>query len=576
MKNLCTLLLIIITVFVTQNFLNAQSFTPLNTNLEGVAYGTSDWGDIDNDGDLDLVISGKKSDESGFAMLYINNEGMLEAEDIGLPQVFNGEVAFGDYDNDDDLDLLITGVSATGVISVIYENQGSYNFLDIEAGLTGVENGKSAWGDYDNDGDLDLVISGNWQAIIYRNDDGTFTDSGNDFGYINSSCVDWGDYDHDGDLDLLLTGDTGGGILSRIFRNDDGQFVDSEAGLYGLMAGVSGFVDYDNDSDPDVYVSGYDNSLTPLMLIYDNDGEGRYTENTMNLPGTAVNGLDWGDFDFDGDLDFVVSGKGAGCGLYVADVYLNENGTFNDVGGAITPYTRAYASCADYDNDGDLDIVMSGLRNDAIPTTTLYQNDASTNEYVVNTPPDIPTGLETSLDGNQVELSWDGSFDAQTFAISLNYNIYMGTIDNPSAIVSPMANPENGLRKISGIGNAFQNNTRKLKNLPAGTYYWKVQAIDQCFSGSGFSEEQSFTVLPTGIDQVGNGKMQIVFDPELRTLEISGEGSTNLIVSVFDIYGKEVASSNSTKILLNGIPNGVYIVSVKTGHQSLSEKFFIN
>lgn len=574
MKNFYTLL-IIISVILVHNSTNAQSFTALNTNLENIAFGSSDWGDVDNDGDLDLVISGKKSDASGFAMLYLNNAGTLEAEDIGLPQLYNGDVKFGDYDNDDDLDLIITGIGGTGVVSAIYENQGDNDFIDIQAGLTGVENGKSALGDYDNDGDLDLIITGNWEAILYRNDDGVFIDSENDFGYINSSSVDWGDFDLDGDLDILLTGDTGGGVFSRIYRNDEGQFVDSETELYGLMAGESGFIDHDNDSDPDIYVSGYDNTLTPMMIIYDNDGDGKYTENQMYLPGTAVNGLDWGDFDFDGDLDFVVSGKGAGCGLYVAGLYLNEGGTFNDIGGTIVPYTRAHAKCADFDNDGDLDILMTGLRNDAIPTSTLYQNNASTNTYVVNTPPDIPTGMEASLDGNNVEFSWEGSFDAQTFDISLNYNIYVGTLENPSEVDSPMSNTDNGLRKISGIGNAFQNTSWKLRNLPAGTYYWKVQAIDQCFSGSEFSEEQSFTILPTGVQQSENGTIDVVFDPDFMTLEISGKNFQKVNISVVDLYGKKVLSSNSKKVSLQGLPVGIYIVFAKSNHQYISRKIFV-
>ncbi len=91
-----------------------------------------------------------------------------------------------------------------------------------------------AWGDYDNDGDLDILLTGNGAGAIisrvYRNDDGTFTDIEAGLPGVASSSVAWGDYDNDGDLDILLTG-VG---ISRIYRNDDGTFTDIEAGLPGV------------------------------------------------------------------------------------------------------------------------------------------------------------------------------------------------------------------------------------------------------------------------------------------------------------------------------------------------------
>src|SRR5437867_5135833 len=90
----------------------------------------------------------------------------------GLPDLEEGSAAWGDYDNDGDLDLAICGISASGPITRIYRNAGGV-LTDIGAGLTGVYDGALAWGDYDNDGDLDLVVVGNTgpgpASIIYRN-----------------------------------------------------------------------------------------------------------------------------------------------------------------------------------------------------------------------------------------------------------------------------------------------------------------------------------------------------------------------------------------------------------------------
>jgi hypothetical protein len=80
-----------------------------------------------------------------------------------------------------------------------------------------------AWGDYDNDGDLDLVMTGYKDSVrftkVYRNDSGTFVDSGAAILGVAGRAV-WGDYDNDGDLDLLLTGYTGSSYVSKVLRNE--------------------------------------------------------------------------------------------------------------------------------------------------------------------------------------------------------------------------------------------------------------------------------------------------------------------------------------------------------------------
>ncbi len=68
-------------------------------------------------------------------------------------------MAWGDYDNDGDLDILLTGDTGTEIISRVYRNDGE-TFADISAPLPGVKLGSVAWGDYDNDGDLDVLLSG--------------------------------------------------------------------------------------------------------------------------------------------------------------------------------------------------------------------------------------------------------------------------------------------------------------------------------------------------------------------------------------------------------------------------------
>jgi predicted nucleotidyltransferase len=200
-------------------------------SLAAVYYGSVAWGDYDNDGDLDILLIGAINISNGQAVskIYRNNgdNTFTEQTSISLAAVYYGSVAWGDYDNDGDLDILLTGWSGV-LTSKIYRNNGDNTFTEQTGiSLTGVCYSSAAWGDYDNDGDLDILLTGyiNGGSVskIYRNDgDNTFTEQTSiDLIPVQSGSVAWGDYDNDGDLDILLTGWTGGPTVSKIYRNNN-------------------------------------------------------------------------------------------------------------------------------------------------------------------------------------------------------------------------------------------------------------------------------------------------------------------------------------------------------------------
>ncbi|MCF8233531.1 MAG: FG-GAP-like repeat-containing protein [Bacteroidales bacterium] len=575
MKHLYISLFAVLFAFITTKA-GAQSFSVINTSLENVAYSEASWGDIDGDCDLDVVLTGVNTNDEIVTKIFENIDGSFAEIPLELPAVENGSAKFGDYDQDGDQDILITGLGQQGPAAYILENLGNNNFVDAEAGLPGVENGKSAWGDYDNDGDLDVLLTGNWDTFIYRNDDGIFVDIGEDFGYFNSSCAAWGDCDNDGDLDLLLSGDSGAGPVSKLFRNDEGDFFETDIPLYGTMAGVSGFVDFDNDTDMDIYVSGFNSALEPVLRLFINDGEGGFTQDTYYLSGASLTGLDWGDFDNDGDQDMVIVGKGAGCGLYIGRIYRNDGDFFTDIGAGINSFTRGSANWGDYDNDGDLDLLLTGYENDASPRTKLYQNSLGSNTYSLNTPPTVPSGLTALQDGDDVELSWDPSEDEQTFAFGLSYNLMIGTEPDMMDIQTAMADPETGVRQIAETGNAGQNNSWLVKNLVPGTYYWKVQAIDHSYCGSDFSESGEFTLVATGIDEFGNTFPELVFVNDENKLIVNVQTSAEKFIRIIDINGREVKRIESDGMhYLSDLQKGVYVVVYGSEDSQLAEKIIV-
>jgi len=144
----------------TWNFSTLDYFTDISAGLTGVMYSSVAWGDYDNDGDMDILLAGRYNTDNSISLIYRNDAGTFVGIEIGLIAISDGSVAWGDYDNDGDLDILLTGKdNSANNISKIYRND-SGEFTDISAGLTGVMFSSVAWGDYDNDGDLDILLTG--------------------------------------------------------------------------------------------------------------------------------------------------------------------------------------------------------------------------------------------------------------------------------------------------------------------------------------------------------------------------------------------------------------------------------
>jgi len=223
------------------------------------------WGDMDNDGDIDLYVANVNTPNK---LLRNDGAGVFSDATSGqLGDTSGGEgVAWGDMDNDGDLDLYL---SNAGGASRLFRNDGGGTFVDIATGpLAGTNQGRgAAWGDMDNDGDLDLYVANASGANkLLRNDGaGTFVDATSaplgDTG--NGVGVAWGDVDNDGDLDLYLAKN---GQANRLFRNEGGgAFVDATSGALGDPGSGHAVVwgDMDGDGDLDLYLanSGSANKL---------------------------------------------------------------------------------------------------------------------------------------------------------------------------------------------------------------------------------------------------------------------------------------------------------------------------
>ncbi|MDD5066837.1 MAG: FG-GAP-like repeat-containing protein [bacterium] len=374
----------------------------IKTNLLGFQYTSLAWGDYDNDGDLDLIASGDPTGFDKTNVLYQNTGGGFSDSGERFTGTTTGCLAWGDYDNDNDLDLLITGNSAEGNVTKIYKNEGTVRFTNTLK-FPGLRSCDIAWGDFNNDSRLDLSMTGqrsggNGTNVLYLNKGISFVKRTNFTSIQDGSCA-WGDFDNDGDLDLAAAGFLNSGIagVTGIYTNGRTRWA-LKTNLQGVISGCLAWGDYDNDGDLDLLATGATNdSCTNVALIYQNNA-GCFTVRT-NLVGGFYSSAAWGDYDNDGDLDLVIAGRTL-SGVTTTKIYNNQNGAFSEINTSIIPVYYCSVAWGDYDNDNDLDLAVAGAST-AGYITKIYRNDGAGN-FV-----DISAGLTGVF---MCSLAW-GDFD---------------------------------------------------------------------------------------------------------------------------------------------------------------------
>jgi hypothetical protein len=492
------------------NYGTDMYFTPVftdsgATNVPSAPYGALAWGDYDNDGRLDVVAS--------FATQVWRNTGggFVVNTNAGLPYAADGSVAWGDYDNDGWLDILLTGWTwpdTTTGLARVYRNNRDGTFSDIHAGLPKIHRSSAVWGDYDNDGRLDVLLAGltvNTNPItqLWRNTGFGFAlDASVLLPGVAHGAAAWGDYDNDGRLDILLAGSTTGrnpsalphASIAQVWRNTGHGFVNINAGLPGI-SGINNhsavaWGDYDHDGWLDIALAGTTNGFQSgaICQVWRNTGNGFALH--ASLDGLFDCAVGWGDYDNDGRLDILVSGFRGDYFQSITEVWRNTGGEFFNINAGLVGNGDGDAAWGDFDNDGRLDIIVTGL---SPAGDKVWRN----NSPMTNSPPGAPSGLNLSLVNSAMLLSWNAAADSETPASGLSYNLRIGTTPGGSDVLSAMASGS-GLRRLPEVGNAQQRLSATLSLPSMGTpYYWSVQAVDGALAGSPFAAESTFKLLPT-------------------------------------------------------------------------------
>lgn len=498
------------------------NLTPIPLDATGLYFNSADlaWGDYDNDGDPDVLVGAY-----GDAVLYRNDAGSLIRTSTALPGYVEDSdfstmdlhsISWGDVDNDGDLDLLLPSVSDFYDVrpTVVLRNDGpgmgtAWIFTEMPIALPVAMNAVSNWADMEGDGDLDLLLAnvspyGDNFLRTYRNSGGTLSVADPDLAFIRYGMTDWGDVDADGDLDIVYGGNldlpdgTGETVVRILFKNPGAGYTPVDvveslgSGEPWLDFNAVAWADYDSDGDMDLLVSGEwlgPGEIEGRAVIYANSG-GSFTLASSPLPapiaGNSGGAFTWFDVDSDGDLDYFVAG-----GYYVP----NGNGLIE---------ARAQ----------------------------LFRNDAPG----VNQPPQAPSGLvATPLGPAAVRLAWQPSSDDQTPVTALTYELEVVPAGNGSP-------PE---RVLPERGNVSRNIAWSLSALTPGSYRWSVRAVDSAFNGSPQSQG-SFTVGVSATPEPTTGNGLAVSAPfpnpagATARFTLSLDRAQGVTVGLFDVAGRRV------------------------------------
>ena len=349
-------------------FEEVQPSPPASKIFMDVAISSIAFADIDNDSDQDVLITGLSSG-SFISKLYTNDGtgNYIEKSDAGFEGVSNSSIAFSDVDNDGDQDVLITGNNDSNVsISKLYFNNGSGDFtVDDNTILDGIRFGSVAFADVDGDNDQDVLITGqnnSFQSIskLYSNDGlGNFSEMTDVvFNGVYNSSITFSDTDNDNDQDVLITGQSAFGFISKLYINDgSGIFIEAiETSLDGVRYGSVAFADIDNDNDQDLLITGQKSTGQRISKLYNNDGSGTYSENTdTTINGVYYSSVAFADIDNDNDQDVLITGARGSSGPFISKLYTNDGTGEFTVDSSVSLQGVWLSSIAFADIDNDSD-----------------------------------------------------------------------------------------------------------------------------------------------------------------------------------------------------------------------------
>lgn len=606
----------------------------LSLNAQFVDFGLEIWkgvyaaADIDDDGDMDVIFSGEQipGDIENGAIFINDGAGNLTPQegDRVITVGRGGNIHFGDIDGDGDLDVIFAGWGMPNPVKAgIALNDGHGVFtLASEEDYPILEAGKitsCGFADFNLDGLLDYYFfaEGKGNCVIYfQQPDGSFVADNEavktlaryasegvavgdpiDYDFVEPEVTVL-DFNNDGYPDIWinaadLNAENEGDQTQRfsyLFMNDGYGTLTQYAGAvvpFKKGNGTSSWGDFNGDGYLDMLLNGDgwlnsgENSDMMWRVFKNNSGSAieMKWEKDLARQGSFGNGSLIVDWNNDGKLDFITGGWNGLKAKQEIALYLGDNPTeftFTETNVGFQGASEQGLLPVDLNGDFKVDLLLNGFCGEP-----LNRRGAG---YILNeseqasVPPVAPTGLNAVYDEDEdmVAFQWEAPA-SENGKYGTTYNIALKNTTTGKWLYNPMAvvgGDNNGWRKVAGrMGNVYTNKSFELYGLPDGKYEWTVQAINGAFFGGAFAEVKTFSVGESSTNEMSDRGLNI-FSREGKLI-INGPATVG-VVNVYGISGNKIASTVLSNQLDVELTQGIYIVEVlRNGYKNFITKVVV-